>query len=75
MDALIPMVILFVVLPWIIFHYITKWKEMKGITPEDEASLTDLRTAADRLEMRMRTMERIMDDEIPDWRARHHEKF
>ncbi|MCK0069282.1 MULTISPECIES: envelope stress response membrane protein PspB [Kordiimonas] len=76
MDEAIPiMIILFVILPWIIFHYITKWKAMKGISPEDEASFSDLRTSADRLEERLRTMERIMDDEIPDWRSRHHEKF
>lgn len=73
MDALIPMLILFVILPWIIFHYITKWKQMKGFTPEDEASLTDLRNSADRLEDRMRVMERILDDEVPDWRSRHHD--
>jgi len=48
---------------------------MKGFTPEDEASLGDLRTSADRLEDRLRTMERIMDDEVPDWRSRHHEKL
>lgn len=69
----IPILLLVIVAPlWIIFHYITKWKQMKGITAEDEASLGDLRTAADRLEDRLRTMERIMDDEVPDWRSRHH---
>jgi len=71
MDAIVPMTILFVILPWIVFHYVTKWKAMKGFTPEDEASLTDLRNSADRLEDRLRTMERIMDDEVPDWRSRH----
>ncbi|WP_025896933.1 envelope stress response membrane protein PspB [Kordiimonas gwangyangensis] len=72
----IPILMLVIVAPlWIIFHYITKWKQMKGITAEDEASLSDLRTAADRLEDRLRTMERIMDDEVPDWRSRHHDKF
>ncbi|WP_417456063.1 envelope stress response membrane protein PspB [Kordiimonas sp.] len=72
----IPILLLVIVAPlWIIFHYITKWKQMKGITAEDEASLGDLRTAADRLEDRLRTMERIMDDEVPDWRSRHHDKF
>lgn len=73
MDALIPMTILFVILPWIVFHYVTKWKQMKGFTAEDEASLTDLRNSADRLEDRLRTMERILDDEVPDWRSRHNE--
>lgn len=71
MEA-IPVLLIVVVIPlWIIFHYITRWKEMKGFTPEDEASLTDLRNSADRLEDRLRTMERIMDDEVPDWRSRN----
>lgn len=75
MDA-IPILLTVVVAPlWLIFHYVTKWKQMKGITPEDEASLGDLRSAADRLEDRIRTMERIMDDEVPDWRSRHNDKF
>ena len=72
MGEAVPILLFTIVVPlWIIFHYITKWKAMKGFTPEDTASLTDLRTAADRLEDRLRTMERIMDDEIPDWRNRH----
>lgn len=75
MEA-IPILLTVVVAPlWLIFHYVTKWKQMKGITPEDEASLGDLRMAADRLEDRIRTMERIMDDEVPDWRSRHNDKF
>ncbi|MFC3050345.1 envelope stress response membrane protein PspB [Kordiimonas pumila] len=73
MEALVPMGILFVILPWILFHYITKWKEMKGFTPEDEATLTDLRKSAERLEDRLRTVERILDSEVPDWRSRHHD--
>ncbi|WP_417449956.1 envelope stress response membrane protein PspB [Kordiimonas sp.] len=72
----VAILLLVIVFPlWIIFHYITKWKQMKGITAEDEASLGDLRSAADRLEERLRTMERIMDDEVPDWRSRHHDKL
>lgn len=72
MEEVIPILLLTIVVPlWIIFHYVTKWKQMKVITPEDEASFGDLRTSADRLEERLRTMERIMDDEIPGWRNRH----
>jgi phage shock protein B len=75
MEA-VPILLIVVVAPlWIIFHYTTKWKQMKGITPEDEASLGDLRNNADRLEERLRNMERILDDEIPDWRSRQHDKF
>lgn len=76
MDEAIPILLIVVVIPlWLIFHYVTKWKAMKGFTPEDEASLGDLRTSADRLEDRLRTMERIMDDEVPDWRSRYNDKF
>ena len=75
MDAIAILLTTVVAPLWIIFHYVTKWKQMKGITPEDEASLGDLRGTADRLEDRIRTMERIMDDEVPDWRSRHNDKF
>ena len=36
MSELIPVLILTVCFPiWIVFHYITKWKTAKGLTPED----------------------------------------
>ena len=62
------------VLPiWIVFHYITVWKRDKTITPEDESSLGDLRQSAEKLERRIAVLERILDDEIPDWRQRRHD--
>ena len=68
---LIPVLLLTVVAPtWIVFHYITKWKEMKSFTPEDEASIGDTRGVAERLENRIRTLERILDDDVPNWRRR-----
>jgi len=73
MDA-VPIILVTIILPlWLILHYITKWKQAKGFTPEDESSLADLRQAADRLEDRLRSLERILDDEVPDWRSRHHD--
>ncbi len=71
----IAILLIVVVAPiWLALHYTTKWKEMKGISPEDEASFADLRTAAEKLEERLETLERILDDEIPDWRERYHEE-
>ncbi len=55
----------------IIFHYVTKWKEMKVMSAEGEASLGDLRVDAQKLEARLKTLERILDSEIPDWRSRY----
>ena len=76
MDAeIVPLIILmgFVLPLWIVFHYITKWKKDKNITPEDEHMLTDLRRNAEKLEQRLISMERILDEEVPDWRSRRHD--
>lgn len=54
----------------IIFHYTTKWKQSKTLTSEDEKILTELWDSAERIESRIQNIERILDTESPDWRAR-----
>jgi phage shock protein B len=68
LDALIVMPILFIGLPWLIFHYVTKWKQAKTLTMGDEKLLDELHDAARRLDDRLCTIERIMTAENPDWR-------
>ncbi|TPG49108.1 envelope stress response membrane protein PspB [Sphingomonas glacialis] len=66
----IPIVaILFVGLPWVILHYVTKWKQAPKITNEDEKLLDELYTLARRLEDRLGTVERIVAADHPEWRA------
>jgi phage shock protein B len=60
---------IFVVLPWIIFHYISKWKTAATLTTEDENLLDELHELARRLDNRMGTIERIIQAENPNWRA------
>jgi phage shock protein B len=60
---------IFVVLPWIIFHYISKWKTAATLTTEDENLLDELHDLARRLDNRMGTIERIIQAENPNWRA------
>ncbi|HYU94902.1 MAG TPA: envelope stress response membrane protein PspB [Sphingomicrobium sp.] len=70
-EILIPLIvvpILFIGLPWLIFHYVTKWKQAKTLTDGDERLLDDLHEAARRLDDRLCTIERIMTVENPDWR-------
>ena len=70
-DVLIPLTvvpILFIGLPWLIFHYVTKWKTAATLTGADEKLLDDLHDAARRLDDRLCTIERIMTAENPDWR-------
>lgn len=70
-DVLLPIIIvgmLFIGLPWIIFHYVTKWKTAATLTNEDENLLEDLYQMARRLDDRMDTVERIIKADNPDWR-------
>ncbi len=66
--APIVVAILFIGLPWLIFHYITKWKTAAKLTPEDENLLDDLFDTARRLEDRVNTVERIIAADNPNWR-------
>ncbi|HEX6377399.1 MAG TPA: envelope stress response membrane protein PspB [Allosphingosinicella sp.] len=61
--------ILFVALPWLIFHYITRWKTAATLTNEDEKLMEELYDLARRLDDRMCSIERIMTAENPNWRA------
>ena len=70
-EVLIPAIIcaiLFLGLPWLVFHYITKWKQSATLTTGDEKLLDELHDAARRLDDRLCTIERIMTAENPDWR-------
>ncbi len=72
MNEIIPILLLTVCFPlWIVFHYITKWKMAKGLTPEDEKMLSEIWESSSRMEERIITLERILDVEAPTWRSRH----
>ena len=69
-EVWIPIIIvpvLFLALPWLILHYVTKWKTRTSLTAEDETMLDDLYELARRLDDRMVTLERILHDENPNW--------
>jgi phage shock protein B len=71
-EIFLPIIIvgiLFIGLPWIIFHYISKWKTAATLTTEDENLLDELHDLARRLDERMQTIERIIQAENPNWRA------
>lgn len=62
--------ILFLGLPWLIFHYVTQWKKNGGLTAEDEKLLDDMHVLARRMDERLATLERILDNQEPGWRPR-----
>jgi len=57
-----------IILPWMIFHYVTKWKSSAKLTGSDERLLDELHDAARRMDDRLCTIERIMTAENPNWR-------
>ena len=67
--GLIAVVSLFIGLPWVILHYVTKWKTAPALTTEDEAMLEELYQLARRLEERMETVERLVADNDPEFRS------
>ena len=65
----LAIVTLFIGLPWLIFHYITRWKTAATLTTDDEKLMEELYDLARRLDDRMCSIERIMTAENPNWRA------
>lgn len=60
---------LLVMLPWIVFHYVTKWKAQATLTKEDEDLLAEMHELARRLDDRLRSIERIIQTDNPGWRG------
>jgi phage shock protein B len=67
-GPVIAIVTLFLGLPWLIFHYVTKWKTAGTLTRDDERTIEELYDLARRLDDRARTVERIVTAENPNWR-------
>lgn len=70
-DIIVPVAIvgmLFIGLPGMILHYLTKWKSQTGISSQDEALLDELHELARRLDQRIESVERIVAAENPNWK-------
>ena len=72
-DVLVPVLVvgmLFVALPWLILHYVTRWKTSATLTNDDERMLGDMYDLARRLEDRLETVERLVASDNPDFKPR-----
>ena len=58
----------FISIPWIILHYITRWKTAATITTDDEHLLDELYQLAKRLDERMDTVERLVATDNADFK-------
>ena len=68
MDDVLAIVCIFIALPWIVLHYITKWKTAATITTDDEALLEEMYNLAKRLDERMDTVERLVSHDHADFK-------
>ena len=65
-----------VVLPiFIVLHFITKWRQAREFSKDDERMLEELWDLSLRLEDRLETLERILDDELPRKRSRYESEY
>lgn len=68
-----PLLVIFlvIVLPiWLVMHYTTRNSANRRLNSKDEAMLEELNDSARRMEDRIRSLERILDADSPDWRNR-----
>ena len=67
-EGVLAILAIFLGLPWIIMHYITKWKTAATITTDDEHQLDELYGLAKRLDERMDTVERLVASDNPEFK-------
>jgi len=53
---------------WLFLHYSYKNKNSKGLSNEDEQMLSEIWESTRKMEERIHTLERILDNSSPDWR-------
>ena len=70
-DVVAVVFVVVIALPWLVLHYMTKWKTGATLTNDDESLLEELYQLARRLDDRMDTVERLVAADNPDFqRAR-----
>jgi len=66
-EVVLVVATLFIGLPWVILHYMTRWKTAATITTDDEVLLEELYNLAKRLDERMDTVERLVASDDPSF--------
>ena len=66
-DIVMVVAVTLIGLPWLVLHYLTKWKTAATLTNDDESMLEELYQLARRLDERMDTVERLVVSDNPDY--------
>ena len=65
MEALIAVLAIFIGLPWLFLHYMTKNRSSGRLDGNGERMLEDLWKSARGMERRVETLERLLEDDAP----------
>ena len=69
MLTIIAVIFMVVVMPvWLLLHYLTRMKAMRGLSKEDQAALEQLWQDAGQMKKRIKSLETILDIKYPEWR-------
>ena len=68
LGPVVAIVAIFIGMPWIILHHMTKWKTAATLTSGDEQLLDELHRLAKRLDDRMDTVERLVAVDNPEFK-------
>lgn len=71
LASLVVILFLTVLAPLIIvLHFVTRWKQARVISRDDEQMLEELYAHSQRIDDRLHTLERIFDQDRPEWRKK-----
>lgn len=71
LATLAVVLFLTIVLPLIVvLHFVTRWKQAREISGDDEQMLEELYALSQRMQDRLLTLERILDDDRQEWRRK-----
>ena len=68
--GMVAVIAIFIVLPWMILHYISKNRSAGRLTDDDERMLEDLWRSARTMERRIETLERLIEPDTQPARPR-----
>lgn len=67
----IGLVVVSIPLVWIVLHYRYGHRSNSGFTEDESRQLQELLDIADSMAERIKTLEKILDAESPEWRELH----
>lgn len=68
-----PLIIFMVLVApmWLVLHYRSKRQISQGLSQQEREELEHLAQQAQKMSVRIHTLEQILDSESPNWRNRH----